>query len=74
MAILLEPPIVKPSVMVPEAADQLSPRASSSLPPTLESYTSEGSSLDGLLIWICINCGLLLFGMHVYELFIWIRG
>ena len=34
----------------------------------------QGSSLDGLLVWICINCWLLLVGMHVYELLTWIVG
>ena len=34
----------------------------------------QGSGLDGLLMWICINCWLLLVGMHVYELLTWIVG
>jgi hypothetical protein len=39
-----------------------------------DSCSQQGSSIDGLLIWICINCWLLLVGMHVYELLAWLVG
>jgi hypothetical protein len=45
-----------------------------SAPFSEDCSNQHGSSLDGLLVWICINCWLLLVGMHVYELLIWMVG
>ena len=39
-----------------------------------DSCSQQGSSMDGPLIWICINCWLLLVGIHVYELLAWLVG
>jgi hypothetical protein len=36
--------------------------------------SQQGSSWDGLLVWICISCWFLLVGMHVYELLAWLLG
>jgi hypothetical protein len=33
-----------------------------------------GSSFDVVFLWACITCGLLLAGMHVYELVTWMLG
>ncbi len=72
MAMLLEAPIVKPSVPVLKSIQPVT-EIPLTKPEAVESPRKEGSALDGLLIWICINCGLLLFGMHVYEVLFWIR-
>jgi hypothetical protein len=73
MATVLEPAMAKPSFLLPEAAEKPAPE--SRIPQELsnESNTNKGSSLDGLFIWICVNCGFLFFGMHLYELIVWIR-
>jgi hypothetical protein len=74
MAILLDPPFAKSSIAGPEIEDQPVTQALLPKPAPVKSEAIQGSSLDGGLIWLCINCGLLLIGMHVYELIVWFNG
>jgi hypothetical protein len=70
MQIVLDPPIEKPQVLL-SPTTEIS-QATLGLPrhsePLVDSGSNPGLSLDGLLIWICMSWGLLLLGMHVYEL------
>lgn len=78
MATVLEAQIESPKVTrMPQIGAALpTPRDDSIRPgstdlPRVDECDQKGSPFDGLFIWISINCGLLLLGLHVYELLAW---
>lgn len=74
MAIVFVPEIESPSFAVRSITDPTAFNSIRPPEPAVDLSDRQDSSLDGLFIWICINCGLLLLGLHVYELLAWIMG
>jgi hypothetical protein len=74
MATVLDSPRVKPqaSTYLPQGK----PTPTSVEPPRTSGMLAEDAEagLDWVLIRVCIACGLLLVGMHIYEFIRWMLG
>ena len=72
MAVVIDRPIERPkaSPAMEEAHLKLDRGPAFSANPD----SGQGSSFDGLLIWICGGCWLLLGALHVNEVLAWIFG
>jgi hypothetical protein len=74
MAITLDPQIESPQIRIVPPLEQTVLEPVHPAEPSADQCSRHGSSMDGLLVWICISCWLLLVGMHVYELLAWLVG
>ncbi len=74
MATVLDPLGMK--TPVPFSLPQGKPAPISVEPPRASEIPAEDAEagLDWFLIRVCIACGLLLVGMHIYELIRWMIG
>jgi hypothetical protein len=71
MAILLDKPIVNPTVLLTPPQRSASPEPEHEAAPSTDINEPQGSRFDGLLIFMCVVCWLLLWAMHVYEILAW---
>jgi hypothetical protein len=69
MAMLLDKPIVNPTVLLTPPKRSASPEPEAA--PSADVNEPQGSRFDGLLIFMCVVCWLLLWAMHVYEILAW---
>jgi hypothetical protein len=74
MAIVLDPPIEKPNTLLTPPILSANPELDRPAAHAPDLSQEQGSRFDGLLMWICVTCLLLLLGMHVYELLAWLLG
>jgi hypothetical protein len=71
MASVLGQPIAKSTVLLTPPKELASPEVEQQAALSADFNEPQGSKLDGLLIWICLVCWLLLWAMHVYEVLAW---